>query len=60
MSRRLANISGPAVPMKRSVILEAEVVPYNEGQREGGRGPGIEEFFWLEHASVRVGKSDRK
>jgi DNA ligase-4 len=35
-----------------SVILEAEVVPYNEGQREGGRGPGIEEFWRLQAAGV--------
>ncbi|WVQ96118.1 hypothetical protein IAU59_003220 [Kwoniella sp. CBS 9459] len=36
----------------RSVILEAEVVPYNESNREGGRDPGIEEFWWLGHAGV--------
>lgn len=35
-----------------SAILEAEVVPYNEGQREGGRGPGIEEFWRLQAAGV--------
>ncbi|CAK9780671.1 unnamed protein product [Cutaneotrichosporon oleaginosum] len=35
-----------------SVILEAEVVPCNEGQREGGRGPGIEEFWRLQAAGV--------
>ncbi|WRT69581.1 uncharacterized protein IL334_006570 [Kwoniella shivajii] len=35
-----------------SVILEAEVVPYNESSREGGRGPGIEEFWWLGDAGV--------
>ncbi|GMK53687.1 hypothetical protein CspeluHIS016_0102730 [Cutaneotrichosporon spelunceum] len=35
-----------------SVILEAEVVPYNEGDREGGRGPGIEEFWRLQAAGV--------
>lgn len=34
------------------VILEAEVVPYNEGSREGGRGPGIEEFWHLHSAGV--------
>ncbi|KAL7424949.1 hypothetical protein Q5752_000636 [Cryptotrichosporon argae] len=33
-----------------SVVLEAEMVPYNEGEREGGRGPGIEEFWWIERA----------
>ncbi|OCF77906.1 hypothetical protein I204_01909 [Kwoniella mangroviensis CBS 8886] len=35
-----------------SVILEAEVVPFNEASREGGRGPGIEEFCWLGNAGV--------
>ncbi|WWC95484.1 hypothetical protein V866_002348 [Kwoniella sp. B9012] len=35
-----------------SVIVEAEVVPYNEASREGGRGPGIEEFWWLGNAGV--------
>ncbi|WVQ79314.1 hypothetical protein IAT38_001411 [Cryptococcus sp. DSM 104549] len=39
----------------KSVILEAEVVPYNEGLREGGRGPGIEEFWWLGAAGVTTG-----
>lgn len=34
------------------MILEAEVVPYNEGEREGNRGPGIEEFWWLDAAGV--------
>lgn len=38
------------------VILEAEVVPYNEGNREGGRGPGIEEFWHVETAGVVFGK----
>lgn len=38
--------------VQRSIILEAEVVPYNEGQREGMRGPGIEEFWWLGAAGV--------
>ncbi len=38
-----------------SVILEAEVVPYNEGRREGGRGQGIEEFWWLGAAGVTDG-----
>lgn len=36
----------------RSVILEAEVVPYNQRDRQGGRGPGIEEFWWLGVAGV--------
>ncbi|WVR08189.1 hypothetical protein IAU60_005235 [Kwoniella sp. DSM 27419] len=35
-----------------SVILEAEVVPYNESSREGGRSRGIEEFWWLGLAGV--------
>nr|XP_019009197.1 uncharacterized protein I206_05844 [Kwoniella pini CBS 10737]OCF47978.1 hypothetical protein I206_05844 [Kwoniella pini CBS 10737] len=35
-----------------SIILEAEVCPYNESSREGGRAPGIEEFWWLGHAGV--------
>ncbi|WWC65954.1 uncharacterized protein I303_108576 [Kwoniella dejecticola CBS 10117] len=35
-----------------SIILEAEVVPYNESSREGGREPGIEEFWWLGLAGV--------
>lgn len=38
--------------MRQSIILEAEVVPYNEGTREGGRGPGIEEFWHLGEAGV--------
>jgi DNA ligase-4 len=42
----------PRSAIHRSVILEAEVVPYNEGVREGNRGPGIEEFWWLGAAGV--------
>jgi DNA ligase-4 len=38
--------------MTSSVILEAEVVPYNETGREGARGPGIEEFWHLGAAGV--------
>lgn len=38
--------------MTSSIILEAEVVPYNETSREGGRGPGIEEFWHLGAAGV--------
>jgi len=38
--------------MTSSIILEAEVVPYNELSREGGRGPGIEEFWQLGAAGV--------
>jgi DNA ligase-4 len=45
-SRATSNSSIPI----RSVILEAELVPYNEGTRDGRRGPGIEEFWWLDAA----------
>jgi DNA ligase-4 len=31
----------------RSIILEAELLPYNETCRGQGRGPGIEEFWNL-------------
>jgi DNA ligase-4 len=52
----LASRSQEASPTKtrmtRSIILEAEVVPYNESSREGGRGPGIEEFWHLGAAGV--------
>jgi DNA ligase-4 len=41
--------------VERSIILEAEVVPYNESSREGGRGPGIEEFWHLGAAGVTPG-----
>lgn len=34
------------------MILEAEVIPFNEGSRDGGRGPGIEEFWHLHSAGV--------
>lgn len=51
ISRATAAIS-PQRSMRQSVILEAEVVPYNEGTREGGRGPGIEEFWHLGDAGV--------
>ncbi|ORY34864.1 hypothetical protein BCR39DRAFT_515200 [Naematelia encephala] len=40
----------------QSVILEAEVVPFNEGRREGDRAPGIEEFWWLGAAGVTAGE----
>ncbi|WVF68578.1 hypothetical protein IAT40_003347 [Kwoniella sp. CBS 6097] len=48
---------GTAAPFIRrrritSVILEAEVVSYNESSRDGGRGPGVEEFWWLGLAGV--------
>lgn len=51
--QRLAATSNSLI--NRSVILEAEVVPYMEGQREGGRGPGVEEFWWLGAAGVTAG-----
>lgn len=40
--------------MQTSVILEAEIVPYNEASREGGRGPGIEEFWHLGSAGINA------
>ena len=52
MTKRLVEIGSPVYRIERSVILEVEVIPYNEGQREGGRGPGIEEFWWLGAAGV--------
>ena len=45
----------PQLKAQKSVILEAEVVPFNENSREGDRGPGIEEFWWLGHAGVSAG-----
>ncbi|KIR78547.1 hypothetical protein I306_04475 [Cryptococcus gattii EJB2] len=45
----------PQRKVHKSVILEAEVVPFNENSREGDRGPGIEEFWWLGHAGVSAG-----
>lgn len=50
--RRLATIAPRRPQIKTGVILEAEVVPFNEGNREGGRGPGIEEFWWLSSAGI--------
>ena len=45
--------------MQRSIILEAEVVLYNEGKRVQGRqGPGVEEFSWLGAAGVTVKTED--
>lgn len=38
--------------MQDSIILEAEIVPYNESSREGGRGAGIEEFWHLGLAGI--------
>ena len=34
------------------------MVPYNEGQRGGGREPGIEEFWWLDVAGVTAEETD--
>lgn len=57
---RAAHLSrlsaAPTVP--RSIILEAEVVPYNEGNRDGNRGPGVEEFWWLGVAGVTTSTFD--
>lgn len=47
-----SRTSPPRKRIARSIILEAEVVPYNEGSRAGGRGPGVEEFWWLGAAGV--------
>ncbi|ODO06886.1 hypothetical protein I350_04246 [Cryptococcus amylolentus CBS 6273] len=44
--------SRPHSRIKKSVILEAEIVPYNEQDRDGGRGPGIEEFWQIKNAGV--------
>ncbi|WWD20194.1 hypothetical protein CI109_104670 [Kwoniella shandongensis] len=54
LSQRLSAIPLRDHIVKKSVILEAEVVPYNETSREGGRGPGIEEFWWLGQAGVTI------
>lgn len=54
LSKRIWTISPVERRIQSSVILEAEVVPYNEGQREGSRGPGIEEFWRLDAAGVTV------
>lgn len=42
-----------------SVILEAEMLPYNELDRQGGRGPGIEEFWHLTSLGARGGSQRR-
>lgn len=34
------------------------MLPYNEGDREGGRGPGIEEFWQLGAVAQDLGRSD--
>jgi DNA ligase-4 len=52
LAQRCASAPQPERSVERSIILEAEVVPFNEGQREGGRGPGVEEFWWLGEAGV--------
>jgi len=59
----LLNSRAPAsrpsrLRLKHSVILEAEVVPYNESSREGGRGPGVEEFWHLGAAGVTPDTTD--
>lgn len=55
LARQLAQVPPPRQGVTSSVILEAEVVPFNEGDREGGRGPGMEEFWWLSLAGVTAG-----
>jgi DNA ligase-4 len=52
LAKRLENLGACRQTNLCSIILEAEVVPYNEGQRQGDRGPGIEEFWWLGPAGV--------
>jgi DNA ligase-4 len=49
---RHSNASRPI----NSVILEAEMLPYNESDRPGERGPGIEEFWWLTGLGGRGGQ----
>ena len=56
MASRAAAAKPAKWRLRRSVILEAEVLPYNEGHREGGRGPGVEEFWWLGPAGVTAGE----
>ncbi|WOO77589.1 DNA ligase 1 [Vanrija pseudolonga] len=55
LASRLRGTPAPTKRVKSSVILEMEAVPFNEGAREGDRGPGIEEFWWLEAAGVTAG-----
>ncbi|KAJ9107714.1 hypothetical protein QFC21_001174 [Naganishia friedmannii] len=52
LSKRLESIpyTGPPV---NTLILEAEMLPYNESERKGGKGPGIEEFWHLGGLSSR-------
>ncbi|KAK8849569.1 hypothetical protein IAR55_004904 [Kwoniella newhampshirensis] len=52
LAQRVSTLPRRAAVVKKSVILEAEVVSYNENSREGGRGSGIEEFWWLGQAGV--------
>ncbi|EIW71652.1 hypothetical protein TREMEDRAFT_73368 [Tremella mesenterica DSM 1558] len=52
LAERMEGLPLVKPSVRKSVILEAEVLPYNEGQREGGRGPGLEEFWWLGAAGV--------
>ncbi|KAK4687112.1 hypothetical protein P7C73_g2995, partial [Tremellales sp. Uapishka_1] len=52
LAPRSSETKEPRRKITKSIILEAEVVPYNDGQREGHRGKGIEEFWWLGPAGV--------
>lgn len=54
LARRAQEADPSKSSAKKSIILEAEVVPYNESSREGGRGPGIEEFWHLGAAGVTL------
>jgi len=46
MASRLEHFPSLVAKMD-SIILEAELLPYNEACRGQGRGPGIEEFWNL-------------
>ena len=46
IASRLEHLPLPVVKTE-SIIVEAELLPYNEACRGQGRGPGIEEFWNL-------------
>lgn len=52
---KLSLAGGPA--FKRNIVVEAELVPYNESSWEGGRGPGIEEFWKLYYEGIKSGRN---